>query len=79
MKPNKFLVPAVAMGATWAVKRGLESGYKVFSGGEPPRADDKDAKLLGAIAWAVTTAAAVALIEVVVTRMFAPSTSTEIA
>ena len=74
--PNKFLVPAVAMGATWVAKRGLQSGYRMMFGNEPPQAEDKDAKLISAIAWAVTTAAAVALIEVVVTRAFTPSPKT---
>lgn len=72
MKPNKFLVPAVAMGATWAVKRSLESGYRILTGGDPPLAEDKEAKLSSVLVWAAATAAAVATIEVIVTRVLAP-------
>jgi hypothetical protein len=70
---KKFLAPAIAMGATWAVKRGLETGYRLAFGDRPPAADDTEAKLISAVAWAVTTAAIVAVVEVMVTRTFAPA------
>ncbi|MEI7779407.1 MAG: DUF4235 domain-containing protein [Actinomycetes bacterium] len=76
---SKFLVPAIAMGATWAVKRGLETGYRLAFGQAPPDRTDEEARLLNIVAWAVTTAAVVAVIDVVVTRVLTPTRSTGLA
>jgi hypothetical protein len=68
----KIIAPLVAIGATWAVQKGLSAAYTKATGHQPPRASDPDASLRRIIVWAATTAVAVAVVNVVVDRMTAP-------
>jgi hypothetical protein len=68
----RVVAPLLAIGATWAVQRGLEKAYVKRTGHLPPRASDPDASLRRIIVWAATTAVAVAIVNVVVDRMTAP-------
>jgi hypothetical protein len=68
----KIIAPLLAIGATWAVQKGLSAAYTKATGHQPPRANDPDASLRRIILWAATTAVAVAVVNVVVDRMTAP-------
>lgn len=68
----KIVAPLLAIGATWAVQKGLEKAYVKATGHQPPRASDPQASLRRIILWAATTAVAVAVVNVVVDRMTAP-------
>ena len=68
----KIIAPIVAIGATWAVQKGLSAVYTKATGHQPPRASDPDASLRRILLWAATTAVAVAVVNVVVDRMSAP-------
>ena len=57
----RTIAPLAAMGATWAVRRGLASAYAQRTGHVPPQADDTEVSLSSVLLWAVTT-------EVVITR-----------
>ncbi|MFA7267293.1 MAG: DUF4235 domain-containing protein [Candidatus Nanopelagicales bacterium] len=64
----RTIAPLAAMGATWAVRRGLASAYAQRTGHVPPQADDTEVSLSSVLLWAVTTAAISVTIEVVITR-----------
>lgn len=64
----RTIAPIVAMGATWAVRKGLSSAYARRTGHVPPQADDTETSLASALAWAIATAAVSVTIEVVITR-----------
>jgi hypothetical protein len=68
----KVVAPLLAIGATWAVQKGLEKAYVKATGHRPPRANDPDASMRRIIVWAATTAVAVAVVNVVIDRMTAP-------
>ena len=68
----KVAAPLLAIGATWAVQRGLEKAYVMATGHAPPRASDPHASMRRIILWAATTAVAVAVVNVVIDRMTAP-------
>lgn len=64
----RTMAPLAAMGATWAVRKGLASAYARRTGHVPPQADDTEVSLSSVLLWAITTAAISVTIEVVVTR-----------
>jgi len=68
----KVAAPLIALGATWAVREVLEFGYKKITGHEPPHANDPTQRMSRIILWAATTAAAMAVVSVVIDRMTAP-------
>ncbi len=69
----KVAAPIIAIGATWAVRKVLERAYTSATGGQPPRASDPDASMRRVILWAMATAAAIAVVNVAVDRMTAPT------
>lgn len=75
---SSLLAPLAAMGATWAVRRGMDSAYRRGTGGEPPTRD-KDTTLVRALTWAIATAAIVAAIEVIISRAMNPSIDSDVA
>lgn len=68
----KLAAPIIALGATWAVREVLEFGYKKVTGHEPPHASDPTQRISRIILWAATTAAAIAVVNVVIDRIAAP-------
>ena len=71
----KMATPFIALGAAWAVRTLLEKAYTASKGSPPPKASDPDASLRQVILWAAATAAAVAVVNVVVDRMTAQQVS----
>lgn len=69
---TKYLVPVAAIAATFVVRRGLETGYRRAFGSEPPTVENDDASLASVVMWAATTAAAIAVVEVLISRALAP-------
>ncbi len=69
----QIVAPVLAIGATWAVRKALEMAYTARTGHRPPRASDPDESMRRIIIWAATTAVAVAVVNVVVDRMTAPT------
>lgn len=69
---TKVAAPLIALGATWLVREALEMGYRKVTGKNPPHASDPGARLSRIILWAATTAAAVAVVNVVIDRVAAP-------
>jgi ABC-type Fe3+ transport system permease subunit len=63
-----IVTPFVVFGATWAVRRVLNSIYAQVTGRQPPTARDPGVALRRALLWAAVTAAAGAVTEVVVYR-----------
>ena len=63
----QLIAPLAVMGARWAVRAVLDATYRRGTGTAPPN-KNRNSTLTRAILWAVTTAALVAAIEVVVTR-----------
>jgi len=68
----KLMAPIIALGATWAVREIMERIYKKTTGHNPPHASDPQQTMTRVIMWAATTAAAVAVVGVVIDRMTAP-------
>jgi hypothetical protein len=69
--PNMMLkvaAPLIAVGATWAVRKVMEKGYSGLTGNAPPRANDPDQGLTRVLMWATATAAAIAVVDVVISR-----------
>ncbi len=62
--------PLVAMGATWAVRKGMVKGYEKSTGHAAPVVRSSEATLLQKVLWAAAVAGAIALIEVVVWSFF---------
>jgi hypothetical protein len=54
--------------ATWAVRRALDSGYRLATGHVPPTARDPNVPFRRIVAWAVVTATAVTAADVAVDR-----------
>lgn len=68
----KIIAPVAAIGATWLVRKVLDSGYKAATGKQPPHASDPGQSMMRIILWAATTAAAIAVVNVVIDRLSAP-------
>lgn len=64
----KLVSPLAAIGATWGVRKALDSAYHKASGGPPPRANDPDESLRRVLLWAAVSAAALAIVNVVIDR-----------
>lgn len=58
--------PLVAMGATWAVRKGMIKGYERSTGKPAPVVRSTEATLMQKVLWAAAMAGMIALIEVVV-------------
>jgi hypothetical protein len=63
------VAPIVAMTATWAVRKMLDSGYRKALGRKAPVADDPTVNLGNALIWSAITAASAAVVEVAVYRI----------
>ena len=60
----------VGAAAAWGVRAALAAAYRRHTGKQPPRAGHRDASLNHALVWSVLSAAALALVEVLVTHVF---------
>jgi hypothetical protein len=56
------LAPLAAIGATWVVRKALDTSYRSITGHTAPKS---------ALAWAAVTAASAAVVEVAVFRLLA--------
>ena len=65
------LAPLAAMGATWATRKALDTGYRSVTGRDAPNAQDVQVRLGSAVMWAAITAASAAVVEVTVFRFLA--------
>jgi len=65
------IAPLAAMGATWAARKALDSGYRKLVGHSAPDPQDAQVKLGSALVWAAITAASAAVVEVAVFRILA--------
>ncbi len=65
------LAPLAAIGATWAVRKALNSSYCRLTGHKAPDPQDAQVALGSALAWAAITAASAAVVEVAVFRFLA--------
>jgi hypothetical protein len=65
------LAPLVVIGATWGVRKVLNSSYRMVTGHSAPNSQDTQVKLGSALAWAAITAASAAVVEVAVFRFLA--------
>ncbi len=62
------LAPLVAIGATWALRRAMNLGYKAVTGTPAPKPDDPTLSWARAFVWAAATASAAAVVEVAIFR-----------
>ena len=62
-------ISVVQMATTWAVQHSLSYAYRRLTGHDQPTARDADVPMRRILVWAATTAAAVAVANVVVDRM----------
>lgn len=67
----KVVAPVAAIAATWGVRKALDSAYRGATGHEPPRANDPDRSLRQVLMWAAISAAALAVVNVVLDRALA--------
>lgn len=74
----KMIAPFAAMGATWGVRKILDSAYRKKTGKEPPHARNPDTSMMQVIAWAAVTAATLAVVQVMIDR-FSVTVAEEIA
>ena len=65
------LAPLAAMGATWAARKALDTGYRSVTGRIAPNSQDVQVRLGSAVMWAAITAASAAIVEVAVFRFLA--------
>jgi hypothetical protein len=65
------LAPLAAIGATWAARKALDTGYRKIVGHNAPDPQDAQVKLGSALVWAAITAASAAVVEVAVFRILA--------
>ena len=65
------LAPLAAMGATWATRKALDTGYRSVTGRIAPNSQDVQVRLGSAVMWAAITAASAAVVEVAVFRFLA--------
>ncbi len=68
----KVAAPLIAIGVAWAVPKALGMVYTRATGTHPPRASDPDARMSRLLLWAATTAAAIAVVNVLVDRLTVP-------
>lgn len=67
----QMAAPILAVGATMVLRKVLNGGYRQFTGHRPPDPTAPGTPVISAIMWAVTTAAAAALVEVAIYRLTA--------
>lgn len=65
----KVVAPFAALGVTWAANKALSKGYAKSTGNDAPRASDPDTPLRDALAFALASAAIVAVTNVLVDRL----------
>lgn len=65
------LAPLATIGATWVVRKALDTSYRSITGHTAPKSQDTRVKLGSALAWAAVTAASAAVVEVAVFRFLA--------
>jgi anti-sigma-K factor RskA len=65
------LAPLAAIGATWAVRKALNSSYRSVTGRSAPNPQDVNGTWGSALMWAALTAASAAVVEVAVYRYLA--------
>lgn len=65
------LAPLAAIGATWAVRKALDSSYRSIMGKAAPNPQDVNGTWGSVLMWAVVTAASAAVVEVAVYRYLA--------
>jgi len=65
------LAPLAAIGATWAVRKTLDSSYRSITGKAAPNPQDVNSTWGSALMWAALTAASAAVVEVAVFRYLA--------
>jgi hypothetical protein len=65
------LAPLATIGATWVVRKALDTSYRSITGHTAPKSQDTHVKLGSALAWAAVTAASAAVVEVAVFRFLA--------
>ncbi len=67
----RLVAPVASLAATWGVRKALDSAYRGATGNEPPRAHDPDRSLRQVLMWAAISAAALAVVNVVLDRALA--------
>jgi cation transporter-like permease len=67
----QMAAPILAVGATMALRKIMNGGYRQFTGHRPPDPNAAGTPIVQAMVWAVTTAAAAALVEVLIYRLTA--------
>lgn len=60
----------VGAAAAWGVRTALAAAYRKRTGKHPPGLGQKDASLKHALVWSVISAAALALVEVLINHLF---------
>jgi hypothetical protein len=74
----QIAAPFLAVGATMALRKVMNGGYRQFTGKRPPDPNSPSTPFMNAVLWAMTTAAAAALLEVAIYRLTAgPDDATE--
>lgn len=69
------LAAVAAFGTTWLLRRGMTAAYLRRTGRRPPARFDRSVPLREAMAWAVATAVAVSVLQVLLDRLLSRSTS----
>ena len=73
----RIVAPVAAIAATWVVQRVMSSGYRAFTGKEPPHASDRNQSLARVFLWAAATAATIAVLNVAIDRFISPQEHTD--
>jgi len=73
----RIVAPVAAIAATWVVQRVMSSGYRAFTGKEPPHASDRNQSLARVFLWAAATAATIAVVNVAIDRFISPQEHTD--
>ena len=63
------ITPIATLAATWLVRKAMDTAYQQATGHTPPRANDPAVTMRRALMWAATTAAVIAVTEVVIYRV----------
>jgi hypothetical protein len=69
----QMAAPFIAVGATMALRKMMNGGYRQFTGHGAPDPTAPGTPIMKAMVWAMTTAAAAALLEVAIYRLTAGS------